>query len=385
VGLVVLVVYRNKAAAREARERYEAEVSEVHGALLALDLNDPHGAERAIELAEEKKALWSAHALAPEIESLAAKARTNLSSAKERREALGRFTAIEEQLAQSGLTADELKELRRQLDEGEARLSDGGVELVARFGLARQKAERGYAARLLEEARVFAAEQGPRPSLVRFQGVEDELKTLLDRAYGQKNKELQDFFTPLYQQAIAESDRLAAALFQAEGDSLAWTDCLVAPQSANWNASAVRGFSHRVDGSGLQVVGPDPDAGKLAVVSIGDREQWRHFQLDVEFVPEKGDVDLYFRLGRGPNQNTLSLPLRTTGGDSKLVPGKTYQARISVIGSNLSVRWLGDDIDTPGPYDETVTWVMNRKGAIGLIVSPEARFTFTRFRVRELR
>lgn len=387
VGLVCLFVFRNKAAQKRALAAYEAEVAQIYEDLQGVNLKDPAAAERLIEMAGKKESTWQDHDLAPDIASLVSRARSNLTAAKERSAALERFTTAEAELKKSELPSERLKDLRRQLEESEVSLADGGAELVARVSQARLTADRLYATRLVEEARAVAREAGssPRSGLVRLQPVEDELKALLDRAFTAKNAEMQAFYTPLYQKAIEESDRLATALFQAEGEGLQWVDCLVPPQDGQWNPSKVRGFSHLVQGGALQIVGPDLDAGKMAVISIGDREQWRHFQADIEFVIEKGDLDLFLRLGRGPNQNTLAYPLRTTATSGVILQtGKKYAARVSVIGSQFSVRFVGEDIDTR-PYVEDVRWTMTRKGAIGLVVSPETRVKFTRFKVRELR
>ena len=384
VGLVLFFVFRAKAADRRAHEAYEAEVTGLYNELRGLDLNDPAAAERLVDLAGKKEDTWKDHALAAEITSLVARARSNLTASKERREALSRFTDVEDELKKGAVASDRLKELRRQLDESEVALSEGGAELVARIGLAHKTADQMYATQILAEARKARDDgAGPRPSMVRFQSVEEELKGLLDRAFTTKNTEQQAFYTPLYQQAIEDSDKLATALFKAEGENMQWVDCLAPPQDKLWNPSSVRGFSHRVEGGVLQIVGPDADAAKMAVVSIGDREQWRHLQLEVEFVIEKGDLDLIFRLGRGPNPNTVTYPLRTVGGPLKA--GKKYSARFNLVGSQLNVRFAGEDIDTPSPHDEALPWTKNRKGAIGFVVQPEARVRFTRFRVRELR
>lgn len=387
VGLICLFVFRAKAARQRELDEYEAAVKGVYAELTALDVNDSSKAEQIIKLAGAKEATWRGHDLEADIESLLVRARNTVTNSKEKSVALEGFNALEAEMQKGGLNAERLKELRRLLDESEVRLADGGADLVARIAVARAQAERLYAQQLLDDAAKASAAGTPRSGLVAYQTAEDELKTQLDRAFTAKNTELQSFYTGLYQQAIAKSDELASELFKSEGESLAWVDCLAPPQApTNWNASSARGFSHRASGDGvLQLIGPDPEAGKMAVISIGDREQWRHYQVDIEFTIEKGDLDLFFRLGRGPNQNTLSYPLRTTGSGTTLRAEKKFAARVSVIGSKFSVRFAGEDIDTPAPFDEDVRWTMNRKGAIGFVVQPGARATFTKFKVRELR
>jgi hypothetical protein len=348
VGTTVLVVYRKKSAMKEAEAAYQAEVTGIHDQLKSLDLNDPAAAASILELAKAKESTWKDHPLAADIEVLLSKARANLAEAEEKRATLDRFTSLESDLKKTDLPPDRMKDLRRQLDEMEARMGTEGAELTARFAAARLTADKTYAKRLLEDAQDFSeANAGnPRPALARYQPVEDEIKGLLDRAYQAKNEELKAYYTPLYQDAIKDADVLATALFRTEGENLPWIDCLQPPQAANWNGSTVSGFSHQVQNGVLQIVGPDPDAGKMAVLSIGDREQWRHFEVDFELQVDKGDMEWYFRLGRSPNNNTLAYPLRTVKdpehqGASNLEAGKKYSGRITLVGSKLKVKFDG--------------------------------------------
>ncbi len=394
VGTTVLVVYRKKSAMKEAEAAYQAEVTGIHDQLKSLDLNDPSAAASVLELAKDKESVWKDHPLAADIELLLSKARANLAEAEEKRATLDRFTSLESDLKKTDLPPDRMKDLRRQLDEMEARMGTEGAELTARFAAARLTADKTYAKRLLEDAQAFSeANAGnPRPALARYQPVEDEIKGLLDRAYQAKNEELKAYYTPLYQEAIKDADVLATALFRTEGENLPWIDCLQPPQAANWNGSTVSGFSHQVQNGVLQIVGPDPDAGKMAVLSIGDREQWRHLEVDFELVVDKGDMEWYFRLGRSPNNNTLAYPLRTVKnpehqGASNLEAGKKYSGRITLVGSKLKVMFdgAGEDLDVPGVTETEASWAFSRKGALGFVVLPETRARFTRLKVREVR
>jgi hypothetical protein len=66
--------------------------------------------------------------------------------------------------------------------------------------------------------------------------------------------------------------------------------------------------------------------------------------------------------------------------------GKPYHMIMKCIGSQLSIRYENDDdLDTPPPKEETITWAKTRKGAIGFLVPPGVRFRATSFKVRELR
>ncbi len=389
VFTAVALIARKKASERKAVAAYEKQVSDLHQELLAFNLEEEASARRLVQLAKDKEGLWREHRLAGDIQSLVSRAAASMETGRERRESLERFAEIERKLeSPDKLAPDELKDMRRTLEELEVQIGLGGAELVARFSLARAGVDKTYATRLLDEAQAFeeANRSSPRLALVRYQVVEDETKELLDRAHHERDQELQDFYAPLYQKAIEQSDRLVTAIFTADtGEDLPWVDCLSGEQVGFWNPSSAKGFSHRVENGVLQIIGPDADAGRIAVISIGDREQWRNFVIDLEFTIERGDLEMYFRLGRTPSVNTISHSLKAEGEDADLIAGRKYQAKASLLGSRFVFRYATEDIDTPSPHDEQVSWTKNRKGAIGLVVPPGARARFTRFRVRELR
>jgi hypothetical protein len=391
LGLVVLIVvmmvrntHQREQAAREAIDK---EVASLLESLNSIDSKDMGAAERALKLAEEKETVWRDHRLASDIQTLIARLRSNLSSEKAERESLQTLTDLEQELQRSDVAVARLKEIRRQLEESEAKLANGGAEVIARVTLARKKAEQTYATQLLAEAKAVAdaSPSSPRPALTKYQTVEDELLVFLDRASRMKIQEDKDLYTPLYQRAISETDVLATALFASDGERLAWLDCLAPPQDGFWNPSSVKGFSHKVDKGTLLLNGPDAGLGEQGLISIGDREQWRHFQLDVKFKIEKGNLDFIFHLGKGVNANSLSYPFHTEGTRAQLKAGKEYSVRVTVVGSLLGVRYGSTDLDVPIPYEEKINWTVMRHGAIGIVVSPEARATFTRFQVREVR
>jgi hypothetical protein len=387
VLVVVIWVRGKKADERHAIETLNKEVTALRDDLRAVDLGDETAVNAILKRADEQEAKWRDHVLAVDIQSLVARTTTGLSLGKERREFMARFDALEGRMRGSdALSGDKLKEIRRELDELEPKLSTGEPELVARFALARSSADKLYATRVVEEAKEYAAANADnlRLALVRAQVAEDEIKTLLDRSINEKNAELQAFYQPLYEQAVAESDRLATTFFTpAEIEKLPWIDCLSGAQVANWNPSDVKGFSHRVEGGTLMLVGPDADAGRTAVISIGDREQWRNFIADVEFTIERGGFEMYFRLGRSANANTPGFFFETEGEKASTQANRSYKMRASLIGSNYNVRF--DNAPDKQDHQETLKWSKTRKGGIGLFVPPGARIKFTRFQVRELR
>jgi hypothetical protein len=386
---VLFVVMRKKADERQAEQAYEQGAKDLHAQLLAFDLSDEAQAKSLIDAANADKESWQEHPLARDIQSLLARAATSLETSKERRESVGLFTEVEKKLeGAADLSPEELNDLRRSLTELEAKITAIGDEYLARFSRARTAADKAYATGLLQAAQESAAQGSAnlRPALLLSQTAEEETRKLLDRAFVDKNTELQAFYEQQYKQAIAESDRIATALFTAEhSEALPWTDCLKGEQASFWNASTAKGFAHRVENGVLQIVGPDADAGRIAIISIGDREQWRNFVLDMEFTLEQGNVEMFFRLGRSPNANTISYAMNGAGDAANLKIGKTYRVTVRLLGSQFVVRFADEDIDTPPPREEQVSWAMGRKGAIGFLVPPETRLRVTSFKVRELR
>ena len=389
VAIVLVVVMGKHADEKKAREEYEARVEDVRQKLSTLDVSQEGDAAQAVELAEKTRETWVDHEKGRDIEMLLVKAKAKIETSKNQRETMTRFTEVEKKLADAAnQTPEGIKDLRRQLDELEVKVQVLGADMLSRYQLARGGADRAYATRLLEDAKQYAADNpdDKRLALVRFHAAEDELRALVDRAYTDKNAELKAFYTPLFEQAIAESDRLVTELFSGEaGEKLPMVDCLAGAKAGEWNASQAKGFSWRIEKGVLQLIGPDADAGKNAVISIGDREQWRSFIADIEFVVEAGNVDVYFRLGKAPNANTPMYTLRTTGDSAQLRAGTAYKMRASVIGSTFTVRFADDVADPPPTHEGDLTWVYNRKGAIGLLIPPGAKLKISKFQVRELR
>jgi hypothetical protein len=395
VLLVVFFVMRKKADEREALTAYENEVKELYQQMSKLDVAQEADARRLIQTAKDREGRWKDHELAPQIQTLIVRAAASLESGKERREALTAFTDIENQLADpSKLTPEAIGDLRRRLAELEAKITMEGDEYLKRYTAARVGADKAYVNGLVAVAQTLAQESpsNPRPALQKMQTAEDEARKALDQAYLEKDTELQEYYADLYRKVIAESDKLATALFTDKtNEALPWVDYLsdekakLPPEQGGWNATTVRGFSAVPENGVLQIVGPDADAGQIAIVAIGDKEAWRNFELDIEFTIEKGNMDVFFRMGRTANANTVNFPLMSEGDNKNLVAGRKYQARMRMLGSRITVKFADEDIDTPPPKDEQVTWAKTRKGAIAFLVPPGARVKVTKFQVRELR
>ena len=392
---VVFFVMRKKADEREAFEAYESEVKTLYEQMVKLDLSNEADAKRLLQTAKDREGRWKSHELAPQIQTLMVRAAANLESGKERRESLGSFTEIESQLADpSKLTPDAIGALRRRLTELEAKITVEGDEYLKRYQAARITADKAYVNGLFTAAQTLSQESpsNTRPALTQAQAAEDETRKLLDQAYTDKNQELQDYYADLYRKVIAENDRLATALFTDKtNEALPWVDYLSPEKAAldgskgGWNRTNSRGFSAPIENGVMQILGPDADAGQIAIAAIGDLEQWRNFDLDIAFTIEKGNVDLFLRMGRTANANTVNFPLVSEGESKNLVAGRSYKARVRMLGSRFIVKFEDEDLDTPGAKDEQVTWAKTRKGAIAFLVPPGARAKVTTFKVRELR
>jgi hypothetical protein len=383
LGAVVIVTNKH-ATERAAEEAYQNEVKDLYTKLSSMNLDDEAQAKSLLQLAKDTERRWKDHELAPKIQTLVARAGVSLDTGKERRQTLGRFTEIEGLLKDtSALSPETLNDLRRNLTELEAKMTLGGDEYVKRHAAARLTADKAYVTRLLDSAKEAGS---PRAALTQSQTAEDEIRKVLDQAIMDKNQEMQTFYSDLYKKAIGQTDQLAGALFTDKVISeLPWTDCLNGDQLKNWNASSAKGFSHDTQAGQLVLIGPDPDAGRQAVISIGDREQWRNFVFDTEFTVEKGSAELFLRLGKAPNANTVSYPIATEGDSANLKAGKKYHLTMKLVGSTLSTRYDNEDIDTPPPKDEQLSWAKTRKGAIGFLIPSGLRMRFTSFKVRELR
>ncbi len=383
---VVSVVMNKKTAERRAIEAHQAEVDGFFAGIKALDTSIEEQAAQLVKKSEDETALWKDEPIARDVTGLVARARASLETIRQRKELMDQFARVEATLAAAEtLKSEQVLEARKQIDDIEANAPLAGDEFAKKVAGARTLFDRVYAQRLLAESQALdsSTPESARLGLVKAVRAEEDVKKILDRHHG-KNAELQEFFKPIYIGCIKEADRLVTAVFTAQAsEKLPWIDLLSGEQAKRWNASTVTGFGYRVEGGRLQIIGPDADANKQAVLSIGDKEQWRDFILDIEFTMEKGSLEMFFRLGKTLSANVASRYFACDGERSNLDPGQAYQTRISLLGSQFNFRYLGDDV--PPPEDEKLEWLMSRKGAVGLLIPPGARVTFNRFRVRELR
>jgi hypothetical protein len=128
------------------------------------------------------------------------------------------------------------------------------------------------------------------------------------------------------------------------------------------------------------MIGPDADAKGEGLISIGDREQWRDFVVDLEFTLESGSFDLYLRIGTKADGTVPQVNF--TAGQDGLVAGKSYEITGKMIGSSLEVSTYPEDMETAVA---NLQWAMSRLGGLGFSLKETTRLKITRLRVRELR
>src|SRR5207244_1928972 len=110
-------------------------------------------------------------------------------------------------------------------------------DLLARYTTAVNSADRAYAQKLVDEAKSTAdTDPDNRLTLTRYQQAEDEIKTMLDTAFHEKNAELKSFYESLYKRLVTESDQLVTRQFTTEAQAkITPIDCLSGAKANQWN------------------------------------------------------------------------------------------------------------------------------------------------------
>jgi hypothetical protein len=342
--------------------------------------------EAALRLILDKPALANDPAIAADVGILQSQLRSKLDAAQEKKGTMDGFAAIESALGnREALTVGAIEELRRKLDDLGPKAMGVGPEFVARFGLARKTLDQVYLEKAREEPKAFAAanpDKG-RVALGKYAHAEDVLRQLLEKAMRDQDKEMGSLAERLYKETIQESDALCARVFTRDAiEKTPWRDLLSGEGAQSWASSPLKGFSHRIDGGVLTITGPDPGVGKEGVLSIGDREQWRDFVLDMEFTLDQGEPTLFFRMPRDTRAVERSAQYPFVMGAKGIAPGKSYTLSVSFVGSRLQEQIAGSEI---APTEEEVKWGLSRKGAVAFAIPEGTRMRITRMRIRELR
>ncbi len=375
-------VQAQKTAEADARAAAIKEVEDFVVKMKSFDVANLVQANEAIALAESKKVLWEEGTASSDVGSIVSRAKTNIETAKEKKETEDRL-ANAEQVIQNAAneTPQNIAKIRRILSDLEQRVDVMGDDFKARVTSAKSVIDKTYATRLRDEAKALLA-KGPteaRAALTAYTAAEDEVLKLFEDAIRRKNKEAEAYYKAQYQEIITESDTLVASIFTPEYiEKVTWRDLLAGDATKAWANDGLKGF--RFDGGTLHAVGPELGAGKTAIMSIGDREQWRDFELDIEATIVAGSAQLYFRLGK--RTDTAGEMYSVVPGESGFKLGEKFNARATFIGSKFSLTWEDAGIQ---PYSNEARWANTRKGAFGITLNEGSEIKISKLRIRELR
>jgi hypothetical protein len=376
-------VQAKKSAEAAAVAAAKQEVDDFVTKMKGFDLTNLVQATEAIAYAESKKPLWEDSSATADVGTIVSRAKTNLDTAKDRKETEERLANAEQVINNAASeTPQIIAKTRRILSDLEQRVDAMPPEFKTRLNAAKSVIDKTYIVRLHDDAKAIAA-KGPseaRAALTAYTAAEDEVLKLFETSMRSKNKEAEEYYKQRYRDIITESDAIATAVFTPDVvEKAPWKDLLAGDAIKGWANDGLKGF--RIDSGSLQAVGPEIGAGKTAIMSIGDREQWRDYELDMEFTVVAGTGDFYFRLGRRPDNAGDSYPISTGEGGFKL--GEKYSGKALFIGSKLSITWSTAEIEPYTP--DGTSWARTRKGAFGLTLNEGSEIKISRLRIRELR
>lgn len=388
-GVVLWRVMGIHDAKGEIEKARQAEIDTFRQGFQAFDIKTESGARNLIAFVDEKRAFWTPLDFSAEVISREGNAKSFLDGEAKKRKLFADFEAIEQDLAfAAGLTSRQLAEHLRSLGDLRNHADIAGAEFVAKLALAREETERSYAEKLLEEAKdAAAAAELTRASLATIQASEEGIFEILNTVAlaAQKNsadtvlKEKKDRYQDFYREVIKISDETVPKVFTPEViDDLPWVDLLSVEQAGKWGGPAMKGFEHRIENGVLHMIGPDPEERAEGIISIGDKEQWHDYLLDLEFTILKGESTLFFRLPLNWQDNVEALVLSPDAYPA----GETWTMRISLIGSEIVTRIEADEL---GTVSSPVSWTKIRKGAFGISVPKNSEVRYTKLRIKVLR
>lgn len=391
-GVVLWKVLGQKAAEKEAQDKVQAAEDNFRNEFRSFDIATEEGATRLIAYGEENRPIWAdIDELGSEVISRTAKAKDFLATLATKRELTQRLEAIEQVMAgAANLPPSELAEQLRRMDELKPKALIVGTDFEARLDKDRAEGERVHMERLMATAEAAAAtEPLDRAALTTLGTVEDDVHRIFENVYRLWDKNKQDpplaekktDYEQKYKHVIELADSSVERFFTADViEGLPWRDLLADP--AAWKTTKeLKGYEHNIDNGVLHLIGPAPDADGQGVMSIGDKEVWRDFIVEMEITILKGNCELFFRLSPVWQKNVESRELTTDEGH--LEPERTYTYVFSVIASTLTEEQMGEDSD--GPLRDRVSWTQIRKGAFGISVPKDTEIKFTKLRAKVLR
>jgi hypothetical protein len=392
----VLGIKRSEAAAQEA---FIAKRNEVYERIMGANPEDEAQARELVEYAAlpDVQAIWSGDERAPDIQSRVSRAKASIERFEQSRELLERHQQLEARLADpDSLTSEDLVQIARDLEAIAPRASIVSEEFAQKIAEQQKAISDSRSAKLIAEAQEAAQDvstpAAARAALAKYALAEEEIQKLLDAAYKawQAKKDDPELLAErkrveeLYQLAIRESDELGSRVYTEEFVAqVPWVDLLSEERASQWIMASVKGFSRSIENGVLHVVGPDPDATAIGVLSIGDAENWRDFNLEMEITLLSGTTDLFLRLG--PTVSNVESTVLSTEGDAPLPANEPITIEISFIGSTWTYYAHSDSFDPGSPSEYSVNWVSQRHGAIGFRVPSGTEFKVTKMRIQVLR
>jgi hypothetical protein len=384
---VVFVTWNAKATDDAKAKEYKKSLDDFLALVKSADVKTIEGANKVINLSDARRDLWPGTDIATEVNSARLAATNTLQREHDRQEFLDRLTSLEAQSKDiANKTAEELRKMRLNADTLSIEAQNIGPDAVTRINLVRSSLQTNIGTKVKEEAIAFADAQGksdPRAALQKLGAAEDDVFSLWQTMYKEKNEQGKTLFDAYYRDLIARSDKLATEYFTpAVVEQTGWSDLLTGDRASEWELQkgAVKGSSAKIVGGVLVATGGGPDSKGRALYVVGDKEQWRDFVIDGEFTVESGTFTLAFRLGQNLDRNTEAIEIRTDEG--KIAPGGTYAFTYQVIGSAVKLTWKDNVLDA---QDRELMYSTPRHGAFGLVLEKGAKVTFKRLRIRELR
>jgi len=386
-----------KTKEREDRIAYEKAINDLVTEITAIPITTQENATKVIARAEATKKViqlpdgrqdagWNdtyVQNAKTKISGASSRATNFIEGDRRKKELIDGLAAIEAAARDaSGKKPEELAQLRRRISEYESGAALIGPEFETRVAKAKIDINRAYAKKLYDEAKALAA-KGPleaRAALTAYTKAEDELRLLMDEAYNLRKQDAIDFVEPIYQQAIAESDALVAMIFTPDAiDKIAWKDVLNTP-GTEWLNDGLKGF--RTEGGQVQAVGSDPGSNRTGIFSVGDRDKWRDFVMELEFTPVKGASKLYWRLGKLAQAAPDEVLINTLGDEYKA--GQTYTMKITYIGSKRVFEYDPKLEKEPDSLDP-INWRRNRAGGFGVAIDEGGEIKISKLKIKVLR
>jgi hypothetical protein len=237
---------------------------------------------------------------------------------------------------------------------------------------------------LWERAGELAKADGPREDVLRaYAEAEDALHARLDELYRRRDSgDVLFRIEAALQECIEASDAIATALFDdARVERTPWRDLIADPNAEHAHDGLLR--YERSDGE-IRAVGSPPGTKLEGVFSIGDRERWRDFVVEVEYAPVRGESRLYFRLGRMVQTAPDEIEAEAVGDGVTLERDAPRTLTATYIGSRRRFEWSANTGLATTELNP-INWRRSRVGAFGAVVRGGAELRITRLRARILR